>query len=391
MIALPACHKASPLLRDAWACLNLGTVRHFCCGLNLAEGRVGQARKVLTVSRSSCKRPKKEAQRSTGCYRLDVPQSLCSSSPCLFGGMGLTRPHRHSAGDLRGGHCLLLHAVGSRTANRASMDLRHWAPLLGTFDSVGLNGTIGTARWDCDAETWHGIWETASKVLNSQAAAPDNFNHLRWTSHADQDRCPIAVAVGRIVHCILTFQRDWHGDIPKLLARPIQMLHMPFSWELQLVLRPNLMLPRTLTSRGWHLLFLEALGQLSDMLCPGGGAIPNYQQYCRDNPWTAGCDQSNLPACDGGVKWTKSPEQLLLEFPSAGVPCLRCSPQPQDMAEDRANVQTQSVIYPRAQNTGTSADSCTRLGGGDASLRGCPAQRASWNSWCLCSRPGGMH
>ena len=204
------------------------------------------------------------------------------------------------------------------------MDLRRWGPWIGVFDSASFNGTISPARWDCDSPTWQGVWETTSRLLSYQASASDNFNHLRWTSHADQDRCPIAIAVSRIVHCILTFQRDWHGDIPKVLARPIQMLHTPFSWELQLILQPHLMLPETSTSRAWHLLFLEALAQLSDMLCPGGGVVPDYQQYCRDNPWTFGCDQLRLPACDGPVQWPKSSTQLYECGMKHGAPGWRC-------------------------------------------------------------------
>ncbi|CAE7885650.1 slc25a42 [Symbiodinium microadriaticum] len=187
----------------------------------------------------------------------------------------------------------------------AAMELQRLA-LLGSLGAAYLNGTI--LGWDCDSPIFDEIWETASRVLDHTLKASDNVNHLRWTSHASQDRCPIAVAVSRIVHCILTFQRDWHGDIPKLLARPIHMLHIPFSWELQLLLQPKLLLPETPTSRKWHLLFLEGLGQLSDMLCLGD-VKPNYTQYCQENPWTEGCDR-HLPSCNGQARWPASTEQL---------------------------------------------------------------------------------
>ena len=78
----------------------------------------------------------------------------------------------------------------------------------------------------------------------------------------------MAVAVGKLAHSLVTFRRDWHGDMGKVKARPIHMLQIPLKHDLQLILQPELILPQSQTALHWHLLLYYGLAQLSSLLCP---------------------------------------------------------------------------------------------------------------------------
>ena len=163
----------------------------------------------------------------------------------------------------------------------------------------------------CDAPAFRRLWSAVAVSLG--LAGPtgdgDGMAVLRWTAWAEGDQCPVAVAVGKLTHSLVTFHRDWHGDMGKVKARPIHMLQIPLKHELQLILQPELILPESQSALQWHLLLYHALAQFSSLLCSEGSVL-DYKLYCQERPWTLGCI-SSLPSCNNTAQWRKSPAELL--------------------------------------------------------------------------------
>ena len=167
--------------------------------------------------------------------------------------------------------------------------------------------------WDCDSARWQRLWASTSAVLGSSTG---NVAELRWTSWG-HETCPVAVLASRLAHCILTFRRDWHGDIRKLKARPIHMLQIPLKRDLELIQQPHLLLPRG--ELQWHQLVFQAMARLSGLLCPD----VDYNVYCQERPWSFGCGRPR-PACNSTVSWRKSPEELRRCVQRGSRHVLRC-------------------------------------------------------------------
>ena len=73
------------------------------------------------------------------------------------------------------------------------------------------------------------------------------------------ERSPVFCGiVSKLAHAIVTFHRDRHGDLYKIQARAIQMLQALWKHELELILRPEWILPPTETALQWHSLLFEA-------------------------------------------------------------------------------------------------------------------------------------
>ncbi|CAE7246742.1 slc25a42 [Symbiodinium sp. CCMP2592] len=181
---------------------------------------------------------------------------------------------------------------------------------------VALNGSWSWASWDCDSLPWQRLWTLAASGLGfgveGQEGGEVDIANLRWTARWNEAQCPVAVVVSKLAHAIVTFHRDWHGDIYKVKARAIQMLQAPWKHELELILRPEWILPRSETALQWHSLLFEALAQLSGMLCPAGGTSDvalDYEFFCQRRPWTLGC--KSVPTCQSKAQWRKSPSALL--------------------------------------------------------------------------------
>ena len=181
--------------------------------------------------------------------------------------------------------------------------------------AMGLGGV-----WNgCDSTAFRSLWAAAASALGFEelgftATAVDyatSLAALRWTARADQEACPVAVAVGKLAHSLVTFRRDWHGDMGKVKARPIHMLQIPLKHELQLILQAELILPQSQTALQWHLLLYYGLAQLSSLLCPESSEVVlDYKLYCQQRPWTLGCTNT-LPSCNDTAQWRKSPTDLL--------------------------------------------------------------------------------
>mmetsp|Transcript_151149 Transcript_151149/g.483655 ORF Transcript_151149/g.483655 Transcript_151149/m.483655 type:complete len:95 (+) Transcript_151149:3-287(+) len=84
------------------------------------------------------------------------------------------------------------------------------------------------------------------------AALPECERAYRLMGHTSQfvgASCPVAESVARLAHLLVSFERDWHGDMMKTWVRPIALLHMPFSPELRLLSGgPGGNLPRSVGS-----------------------------------------------------------------------------------------------------------------------------------------------
>ena len=170
---------------------------------------------------------------------------------------------------------------------------------------------FGASNSSCDAPAFRRLWSAVSVSLGLAAPSGDGDGMavLRWTAWAEGDKCPVAVAVGKLTHSLVTFHRDWHGDMGKVKARPIHMLQIPLKHELQLILQPELILPESQSALQWHLLLYHALAQLSSLLCSEGSVL-DYKLYCQERPWTLGCI-SSPPSCNDTAQWRKSPAELL--------------------------------------------------------------------------------
>ena len=180
--------------------------------------------------------------------------------------------------------------------------------------SSNASQSLSTWSWDCDSLRWQRLWASTAAALG--LAENDNDESLlatlRWTQRQEEPWCPVAVAASRLAHCILTFQRDWHGDILKLKARPIHMLQIPMQQDLQLIFQPQVLLPKDSKGLQWHLLLFDAMAKLSSLLCPvaeESGTALDYDFYCQQRPWAFGCAE-RLPSCNSTAKWRKSPSEL---------------------------------------------------------------------------------
>eukprot|EP00435_Cladocopium_sp_Y103_P040550 s2454_g11.t1 len=182
-----------------------------------------------------------------------------------------------------------------------------------TVAAISSNASLpstSTWSWDCDSPRWQRLWASTAAALGL-ATADESFGALRWTQRQEEPWCPVAVAASRLAHCILTFRRDWHGDILKLKARPIHMLQIPMKQDLQLILQPQVLLPKDSKGLQWHLLLFDAVGKLSSLLCPvaESGIALDYDFYCQQRPWAFGCAEG-LPSCNSTARWRKSPSEL---------------------------------------------------------------------------------
>ena len=181
-----------------------------------------------------------------------------------------------------------------------------------TLASSNASQSLSTWSWDCDSLRWQRLWASTAAALGLAHHDESVLATLRWTQRQEELWCPVAVAASRLAHCILTFRRDWHGDILKLKARPIHMLQIPMQQDLQLILQPQVLLPKDSKGLQWHLLLFDAMAKLSSLLCPVGeesGIALDYDFYCQQRPWAFGCAEG-LPSCNRTAKWRKSPREL---------------------------------------------------------------------------------
>lgn len=188
--------------------------------------------------------------------------------------------------------------------------------------SVVSEGTGFLPAWECGSDRWQNLYAASRAFFEgkyqtscSSAECMGEYRRLAETAARDGPVCPVADSVARLAHLGMTYERDVHGDWGKVAARPIELLHLPFSREVQLLTDVDGSLPRAAGSPWYELLFLLA-GYLSKRICPGASdpdrRVPtsDYVAFCRERPWTIGC-RLPLPSCDRPPAWRRTAAEIL--------------------------------------------------------------------------------